>query len=127
VSNRITRRMVAAAIVAGVGVLMTSAIIVSMGAGAAAVKNSRGWMATWAASPMGGGSTQFGNQTVRNIIYTSAGGTQVRVRLSNTFGSRPVEVGATSPGCRARWSKTCPRYHPLGDLRRLRLGDDSRR
>ena len=97
-----------AAILAGVGVLMTSAIIVSMGVGAAAVKNSRGWMATWAASPTGGGSTQFGNQTVRNIIYTSVSGSEVRVRLSNTFGSRPVEVDATSLGVVLDGAKLVP-------------------
>jgi lysophospholipase L1-like esterase len=109
VSKRITSRIVAvAAIVAGVGVVVTSAIIVSMGAGAAAVKNSRGWTATWAASPMAGGSAQFANQTVRNVIYTSVSGTEVRVRLSNTFGSRPIEIGATSLGVVLDGAKLVP-------------------
>jgi lysophospholipase L1-like esterase len=72
------------------------AVIVSMGAGAAAGISNPRWVATWAASPLGGGTTQFSNQTVRNIIYTSVGGSEVRVRLSNSFGSGPVEVGATS-------------------------------
>jgi hypothetical protein len=40
----------------------------------------------------------FKNQTVRNIIYTSVGGDQVRVRVSNTFGSKPLTVGAVSIG-----------------------------
>lgn len=55
-------------------------------------------VATWTASPLGGSATQFDNQTVRNIIYTSVSGSEVQVRLSNTFGSGPVEVGATSLG-----------------------------
>jgi len=67
-------------------------------AGATAARSNPGWVAAWAASPLGGGTTGFSNQTVRNIIYTSISGSEVQVRLSNTFGSGPVEVGATSLG-----------------------------
>jgi lysophospholipase L1-like esterase len=95
----ITRRIVAlAAVVAGLGVLITSAIIVSMRAGAADVGSGPGWVAGWAASPLGGGSTGFRDQTVRNVVYTSVGGSEVRVRLSNTFGRGPVVVGAAGVG-----------------------------
>ena len=92
------RTAAVAASLGGAAVLVTAAIIVSMGAGAAAAPSSPGWVATWTASPLGGGTTQFSDQTVRNIIYTSVSGSEVRVRLSNTFGSGPVEVGATSLG-----------------------------
>lgn len=80
--------------------LVTVATIVPMGVGAAAVtaQGNPGWVATWTASPTAGGTSQFNNQTVRNIIYTSVGGSEVQVRLSNTFGSGPLEVGATSLG-----------------------------
>jgi hypothetical protein len=44
------------------------------------------------------GTETFSNQTVRNIIYTSVGGSQVRIQLSNTFGSSPLTVGAVSVG-----------------------------
>jgi lysophospholipase L1-like esterase len=44
------------------------------------------------------GSTSFSDQTVRNIIYTSVGGNSLRVQVSNTFGSAPLEVGAVSVG-----------------------------
>jgi lysophospholipase L1-like esterase len=94
-----SRRMAAvAASLGGAAVLVTAAITVPMGAGAAAAPSNPGWVATWTASPLGGDTTQFSNQTVRNIIYTSVSGSEVRVRLSNTFGSGPVEVGATSLG-----------------------------
>lgn len=94
-----SRRMAAvAASLGGAAVLVTAAIVASMGAGAAAAPSNRGWVATWAASPLGGDTAQFNNQTVRNIIYTSVRGSEVRIRLSNTFGSGPVEVGATSLG-----------------------------
>ena len=94
-----SRRMAAAAAsLGGAAILVTAAIMMPMGAGAAAAPSNPGWVATWTASPLGGDTTQFSNQTVRNIIYTSVSGSEVQLRLSNTFGSQPVEVGATSLG-----------------------------
>ena len=64
-----------------------------------------GWVATWAASPMAGtalGSPMahagFRDQTVRNVIYTSVGGDELRVQVSNAFGAKPLRVGAVSVG-----------------------------
>jgi lysophospholipase L1-like esterase len=61
------------------------------------------WVATWAASPMAASDSRqaargFGNQTVRDIIYTSVGGDALRVRLSNLFGTRPLTIGGASVG-----------------------------
>ena len=92
------RAAAVAASLGAVAILAAAAMIVSRGSGATAAPSNPGWVATWTASPLGGGTTQFSNQTVRNIIYTSVSGSEVRVRLSNTFGSAPVEVGATSLG-----------------------------
>jgi lysophospholipase L1-like esterase len=39
------------------------------------------------------GATGFTDQTVRNIVYTSAGGSKVRVLVTNAFGTRPLDVG----------------------------------
>jgi lysophospholipase L1-like esterase len=40
------------------------------------------------------GSVQsFRNQTLRLIVHTSAGGTKVRIRISNTFGDQPLLIG----------------------------------
>jgi lysophospholipase L1-like esterase len=70
-----------------------------------------GWVAGWAASPVVGspipGSTcPAGNgltrQTVRNVLFLSAGGTGVRVRLSNTFGSTPMRIEHSSVAVQAR-------------------------
>ena len=36
----------------------------------------------------------FTNQTLRQIVHTSIGGTKVRVLISNAYGSAPVTVGA---------------------------------
>ncbi len=72
------------------------------------------WVATWAtalvagprppqgdeAGPRQGGPPQpvlnVNNQTVRQIVRTSVGGGQVRVMLSNGFGTTPLEIGAAS-------------------------------
>ena len=41
-------------------------------------------------------SDGFANQTVRQVIRVSSGGSQVRVRLSNLYGTKPLQVtGAT--------------------------------
>jgi lysophospholipase L1-like esterase len=61
------------------------------------------WVATWAASPMAASDSEqaeqgFSNQTIREIIYTSAGGEALRVHLSNLFGSRPLTIGRASVG-----------------------------
>ncbi len=72
------------------------------------------WIATWAASPqqpraarpqtaLGNGNapprrtpppSAFNNQTVRMIVRSTIGGSRVRVELSNTFGAKPLEIGA---------------------------------
>ncbi len=60
------------------------------------------WVGTWAASPQmppenepSANSTDagFDNQTVRMIVRVSIGGDELRVRLSNAFGSTPLKLG----------------------------------
>jgi lysophospholipase L1-like esterase len=61
------------------------------------------WVATWGPSPspplataelMHTAKLSFENQTLRQIVHTSIGGKQLRVRLSNAFGKQKVEIGA---------------------------------
>jgi lysophospholipase L1-like esterase len=74
-------------------------------AGASAHPAAR-WSATWASAmqpPVAGNPTTgpnwsdgFSDQTVRQVVRVSAGGRQVRVRLSNLYGTKPLHVtGAT--------------------------------
>ncbi|HWD74755.1 MAG TPA: SGNH/GDSL hydrolase family protein [Solirubrobacteraceae bacterium] len=61
------------------------------------------WLAAWTAAPQEPISANlsgrgFDDQTLRQVVFSSAGGTEVRVRLSNTFGSRPLDVGRASVG-----------------------------
>ena len=61
------------------------------------------WVGTWAAAmhaPSAGFGEEFPSQffefdkqTVRQIVRTSIGGDQVRVRLANTFGDVPLVIG----------------------------------
>lgn len=62
-------------------------------------QRDRSWIASWAASPQapfpGGLSmTGFSNQTLRQIVFTSLGGNFVRVRFTNEFSDRPLNIGA---------------------------------
>ena len=54
------------------------------------------WVGTWATGPAGPAkaATTYTNQTLRLIVHTSIGGSQVRVRISNTFGAEPLVIGA---------------------------------
>jgi len=57
------------------------------------------WVATWAAAPQAAGvAGGLGDRTVRDVIYTSVGGAAIRVRVSNRYGTLPLEVGAASVG-----------------------------
>jgi lysophospholipase L1-like esterase len=70
------------------------------------------WVATWAASPMAAApaklaapddfsATGFDDQTIRDIVWTSAGGQAARIRLSNQFGAQPVTFGQVDIGISA--------------------------
>ncbi|MEO8658824.1 MAG: SGNH/GDSL hydrolase family protein [Bryobacteraceae bacterium] len=60
------------------------------------------WVATWAFSPspqrteseMQAAKLVFENQTLREVVHVSIGGSSVRVRLSNVFGKDEVTIAA---------------------------------
>jgi lysophospholipase L1-like esterase len=55
------------------------------------------WIGTWAAapeSPSPGNARTYRNQTLRLVVHTSVAGTRARVRLSNTYGDHPIQIGA---------------------------------
>jgi len=72
-----------------------------------------GWVATWGASPVAPLPTNttnpgFTNQTVRMIVHTSVGGSEVRIRLSNVFGNDALAIGAAHIALRAGGAGTAP-------------------
>src|SRR5690606_4157208 len=59
------------------------------------------WVASWAASPHAPLGTEgpfaaasYDNVTISQILRISEGGDKVRIRLSNRYGSAPLEIGA---------------------------------
>jgi hypothetical protein len=59
------------------------------------------WIASWSASPEAAAPATpfaggFRDQTIRNVLYTSAGGMLVRARLDKTLGGRALEVARTA-------------------------------
>jgi len=51
------------------------------------------WCGTWATPAMRGNSqATFTNETLRQIVHTSIGGSRVRIRISNLFGVRPLRI-----------------------------------
>src|SRR5215831_864685 len=100
--RRLAAGLAAAALVLGLAALLPAA---SSASPSARPGLGEGWVASWAASPMAttslefaGAYAGFADQTVRNIIYTSVGGDELRVQVSNTFGAAPLRIGAASVG-----------------------------
>ena len=93
---------------------------------ASSTDESKSWVAAWQGSPTLGGTFDssgcpsdvgLNNQTIRNIVYITAGGHSVRARISNAAGSDPLKVGAASIGISAGGAATVP-----GSLHRLHFG-----
>lgn len=66
-----------------------------------------------AAVPGSLAATGFDNQTVRNIVFTSVGGSLARVRFTNSFGSQPLAIGAASIGLAGAGGAVAGRAVPL--------------
>jgi hypothetical protein len=66
------------------------------------VASTNAWIATWATSPQSGTPNprepllDIDNQTVRERLRASIGGSQIRLRFSNEFGSSPLLIGAAT-------------------------------
>jgi lysophospholipase L1-like esterase len=57
------------------------------------------WVTTWTtANAASDQPTAFSNQTIREIVHTTIGGSAVRIRLSNTFGARAIRLDAVFIG-----------------------------
>ena len=64
--------------------------------------STNAWIATWATSPQSGTPNprepllSIDDQTVRERLTASIGGSQIRLRFSNEFGSSPLFIGAAT-------------------------------
>jgi lysophospholipase L1-like esterase len=78
--------------VLGLAVFSTSAYADNVH-GAPGLDRNQRWIGTWATSPEAG-TTSFDNQTLRLIVHTSIGGDNVRIRISNAYGTASLVIGA---------------------------------
>lgn len=81
------------------GVETTGSIPVTIGTS----PPTNGWVQSWAASPeppdIGGDlAPSFNNQTIREVIRLSGGGTSIRLRFSDQFRSTPLFIGSVHVG-----------------------------
>ncbi len=77
---------------------------------AASEKGPQRWVATWTTANVSSESpTTFSNQTIREIVHTTIGGTSIRLRLSNTFGPRPVRFDSVFVGMQKDGANLVPR------------------
>jgi lysophospholipase L1-like esterase len=67
------------------------------------------WVGTWAASPAPAeGAAGFNNHTIRMMPRVSLGGDRVRVRISNAYGSRDLQIGAAHVALRDKGPAIVP-------------------
>jgi lysophospholipase L1-like esterase len=86
------------------------------------------WVTSWAASPQppmtAGGpipaTPTFSNQTIRQVVRVSAGGSRLRLRISNEYGTAPLAVGAVRVAAAAADGAEQP-----GTSRRVTFGGQS--
>ncbi|MFJ9852254.1 SGNH/GDSL hydrolase family protein [Streptomyces sp. NPDC101150] len=79
----------------------------------AAAAGTRHWVGGWAAAVTpparrGRSVTGFAHRTLRLVVHLSVGGDRVRLRLSNLYGTRPLDLGAVTVARRARGAATEP-------------------
>jgi len=85
------------------------------------VRDNTHWVGTWTAAPAPAEGAAFSNHTLRMIPRVSIGGSTLRVRISNAYGTRPLAIGAACVGLRSAGSALVP-----GSNRRLTFGSESR-
>jgi lysophospholipase L1-like esterase len=79
-----------------IGSLLLGLLATAGAANAADISGSSpdNWVGSWGCAPGFATGQEFADQTIRQFVRLSAGGTRVRVRLSNETGSQPLVIGA---------------------------------
>ncbi len=81
-------------------VLLSCAVTVVLLCVSGVSQNTRqNWVATWTTANVSGDEAPgYSSRTLREIVHTTIGGSAVRLRLANTFGSRPLRLEGVSIG-----------------------------
>lgn len=81
----------------GAGAAAAGTGVVAVGAPQAPAAKATHWVGTWStavARPVAGQALEgFRDTTIRHRVHVSLGGSPVRVRLTNVYGTRPLRVG----------------------------------
>jgi lysophospholipase L1-like esterase len=97
---------------AAIGIFLFLGSVVVGGVGLAADDTRTGaWIGVWMAAPqpfMPGALVTFQNQTVRLIAHGSIDGRALRLRFSNTYGHKPITLGAVRVARRSTGADTEP-------------------
>jgi lysophospholipase L1-like esterase len=75
------------------------------------------WVGSWTMAPATAETGAFTNQTLRMTMRLSLGGNQVRVRISNAYGRRPLDIGGAHIALRDKGAGIVP-----GSDRKLGFG-----
>lgn len=61
------------------------------------IETTLGWAGAWGASPtIPVAGRTFDNQTIRQVMRLSQGGAEIRLRLTNEYGEKPLKIGAAT-------------------------------
>ena len=90
--------------------LFAVAVVSPKAAWCGANPNTKTWVSAWLASPADGGSDakHLRNQTLREIVHTTIGGTELRIRISNKFGQEALLIGAVHVAMRGEAALIVP-------------------
>lgn len=102
---QLRKRFVPVLAVAAAGLMVPA--LVSAPASAAPGAGAGRWTASWATSQhtTGGSLT---DQSVRMIVHLTQGGTALRVRIGNTLGTEPLQLGGVTVGLRSSAAEVEP-------------------
>jgi len=83
-------------------VVRSGVALLALALAACAAVNEADWVQTWGAAPLPPSpasgpfpaTASFSNQTIRQTVRVSVGGTRVRLRFSNEYGAKPLVIGA---------------------------------
>ncbi|MFF3492125.1 SGNH/GDSL hydrolase family protein [Streptomyces sp. NPDC002795] len=71
------------------------------------------WFTSWAQSQQDAATDPLRDQSVRTVTHLSQGGDGVRVRIQNTFGTAPLEIGGASVGLSGDGASIKGDTHPV--------------
>jgi hypothetical protein len=99
---RIPSSLRTAAVAAAVSLAGSALVFTGSGASQSSDSGHQSeWVGSWAAGVSHGEATGFtatglNNQSARYVVRPSVGGDKVRIRFSNIYGDRPIQIGAAT-------------------------------